>query len=136
MKKHVFLIDDDTEEMKFFVAALKEMGDSYKCTYASSGAHALKMLQYLTPETIFINYNISAMNALELTEAIRKKNELKSIPVFLYFTQIDAVSREKALTMGATDCIKRPDNNVSMTRLLKSVIETQADFFSLNSSNT
>ena len=135
MKKHIFLVDDDTEEMRFFVAALKELGDAYKCTYASTGAHALKMLKYLTPEIIFINYNMSEMNGLELTGEIRKMNELKHTPVFLYFTYIDTDSRQKALTMGPTHCIKKPAHIVSITEVLKEVFEPEAVAISLNLPN-
>lgn len=136
MKKHIFLIDDDTEEMRCFVAALKELGDAYKCTYASTGSHALKMLKYLTPETIFINYNMSEMNGLELTEEIRQLNELKNTPVFLYFTHIDADSWQKVLTMGPTHCIKKPADTIGITRVLKSVFEPEASVVSFDLSST
>jgi CheY-like chemotaxis protein len=67
MKTHIFLIDDDINEMKIFVDALKEVTGAFKCTYASNGIHALKMLLYLKPEAIFVDYNMPVMNGLELT---------------------------------------------------------------------
>lgn len=127
MKKHIFLVDDDIEEMKIFVAALKDMGDAYKCTYAATGDHALKMLQYLTPETIFINYHLTAMNGLELTKEIRKNAALQHTPVFLYFTELDADSRAQALALGQTHLVEKPDTINGVTMVLKNVFESQTE---------
>lgn len=122
MKTHVFLVNDDIEEMRFFMSALNEMGDDYKCTYASSGAHALKMLQYLRPEKIFIKYNMPEMNGLEITEAVRKNKEMLHTPVFLFFSQTDPHSTQE-LTLSDTHCIKKPENKMDMLTVLKSAFE-------------
>lgn len=126
MKTHVFLIDDDIEEMRFFVSALNEMGDSFKCTYASNGAHALKMLQYLRPQKIFIKYNLPEMNGLEITEAVRKNKELQNIPVFLFLSQTDCSLTQKALALGQTHCIVKPAGKMDMLSILKSVFDSPA----------
>src|SRR5687767_7458251 len=88
MKTHIFLIDDDVDEMKIFMDALKEVIGAFKCTYASNGIHALKMLLYLKPEAIFVDYNMPVMNGLELAEELKKNEELKNIPVYLYSTHL------------------------------------------------
>jgi CheY-like chemotaxis protein len=62
VRTHILLIDDDIDEMKTSVEALKEVVEHLKCTYASNGIHALKMLFYLKPEAIFVDYNMPAMN--------------------------------------------------------------------------
>ncbi|HTH30001.1 MAG TPA: response regulator [Lacibacter sp.] len=126
MKTHVFLIDDDIEEMRFFVKVLNEMGDSFKCTYASNGAHALKMLQYLRPEKIFIKYNLPLMNGLEVIEELRKLKDLEPIPVFLFSSHIDQKSRQRALALGITLCMDKPDSKIDLETVLKNVFESPA----------
>ena len=88
MKTYILLIDDDIEEMKIFVKALKEVIPHFKCTYASNGVHALQMLNYLKPEAIFIDYNRPAVNGLEFIEEVKKSRELQYIPLFLYSRHI------------------------------------------------
>ena len=124
MKTHIFLIDDDIVEMKLFVAALQELGDTFKCTYASNGIHALKILQYLRPEMIFINYDMPVMNGLEFTEEIRKNKAFEYTPVFLYCSDLDPQAREKLLTLGATLCIKKPLSQTRMLSVLKKHFST------------
>src|SRR5688572_29798714 len=107
MKTHIFLIDDDVDEMKLFVEAMKEVIDAFKCTHASSGAQALKMLLYLRPEIIFIDYNIPPMNGLELVEELKKNKELKDTPLFLYSTHISLNILQKAHDLGIAQCIEK-----------------------------
>ena len=126
MKTHIFLVDDDVEEMRFFVKALNEMGDKFKCTYASNGAHAIKMLRYLRPQKIFIKYNMPEMNGLELTEELRKTKELEDIPVFLFSSQLDQSLRQKAKALNVTLCMDKPNSKIDIVTILKSVFESPA----------
>ena len=126
MKTHIFLVDDDIEEMRFFVKALNEMGDKFKCTYASNGAHAIKMLHYLRPEKIFIKYNMPEMNGLGETEELRNTKELKDIPVFLFSSQLDTSSRQRAKALNITLCMDKPNSKIDISTVLKSVFESPA----------
>ena len=121
MRTHVFLIDDDIDEMKNFVEALKEVIGLFKCTYASNGIHALKMLVYLKPEIIFIDYQMPAMNGLQVAEEIKKIKELQHIPLFLYSTQITDGLKSKAAEAGIMDCIEKLCNMEKLVATLKGV---------------
>ncbi len=119
MKTHILLIDDDIDEMKTFVEALKEVVEPFKCTYASNGIHALKMLFYLRPEAIFVDYNMPAMNGLEFIEEIKKNEQLRYIPVFLYSRHINADTKEKAEEMGIAGCMEKPASIEGLVKALK-----------------
>lgn len=121
MKTHIFLVDDDIDEMKIFVDALKEVIGSCKCTYASNGIHALKILLYLRPEAIFVDYNMPVMNGLELIGEIKKNVELESIPVFLYSTHINPVVMQKARDLGIHGCLEKPCSMAEMVAALKNI---------------
>lgn len=137
MKTHIFLIDDDIDEMKIFVEAMKEVIDAFKCTYASNGAQALKMLLYLRPEIIFIDYNMPLMNGLELAEELKKNKELKDIPLFLYSTHISLNILQKSRDLGIAQCIEKPCTMSGMIQALKSIFTGEGKFnLSLSGSNS
>lgn len=123
MRTHVFLIDDDIDEMKHFVEALKQVIGLFKCTYASNGVHALKMLNYLRPEIIFVDYHMPAMNGLQVVEEIKKNKELQNIPIFLYSTLVNDGMRQKAAEIGINDCVEKPCSMEKLVSTLKSLLE-------------
>ena len=123
MKTHILLIDGDIDEMKSFVEALKEVVEPFKCTYASNGIHALKMLFYLRPEAIFVDYNLPAMNGLEFIGEIKKNDQLRHIPVFLYSKHISPATKSKADEMGITGCMEKPANIEGLVKALKALFK-------------
>jgi two-component system chemotaxis response regulator CheY len=121
MKTHIFLVDNDMDEMKIFVEALTEVVGSFKCTYASNGIHALKMLFYLKPEAIFIDYNMPVMNGLQLIAELKKNENLGHIPVLLYATHVNAAIRQKAGDLGVRACLQKPCTMGEMVTALKNI---------------
>ena len=119
MKTHILLIDDDINEMKTFVKALPEVVAPFTCTYASNGIHALKMLFYLRPGAIFVDYNMPVMNGLEFIEEIKKNEQLRCIPVFLYSRHISRDTIEKAEKMGTAGCMEKPATIEGLVKALK-----------------
>lgn len=122
MKTHILLIDDDIDEMKTFVEALKEVVGAFKCTYAANGIHALKMLLYLRPEAIFAACNMPAMDGLQVAEEVKKINHLQDIPFFLYAPNFNTATREKALQLGVSGCLEKPSTTSALSTLLKRVL--------------
>ena len=101
MKTHVCLIDDDPDELDIFMDALNRMDMPCKCTSAESGEHALQMLGYLSPDFIFLDMNMPRMSGLECLVEIRKMHQFDKIPVILYSTGMNDITRARALALGA-----------------------------------
>ncbi len=107
-KTHVLLIDDDLDELAFFLMAMDEMPDIFKCTYVSSGHEALKLLDEIRPDFIFIDMNMPRWNGLECIKAIKKNKEYDYIPLILYSTSIDEKLEQEAHTLGVVKCLRKP----------------------------
>jgi CheY-like chemotaxis protein len=122
MKKHVLLVDDDKDELFLFNEALKEVPGSFKCTYASSGAQALEMLNYIQPDYIFIDYNLPVMDGVSILTEIRKDKKMSDIPVFLYSSSLSKDINSTAIFLGASGCIRKPNSIGMMTMVLKSIL--------------
>jgi len=123
MKKHIFIIDDDEDELVFFTEAIKALNVPHKCTWAKNGEQALQQLPYLKPDMIFIDYNMPLMNGLECIKAIRAIPYLHSVPIILHSNKMDSDLRYKGLKLGATACVSKQDSLHKLIRFLQSFFQ-------------
>ena len=107
MKKHIFLVEDDKDDMLFFMEILQQLRVSTKCTWAQSGEQALQQLAYLSPDLIILDFCMPGMNGLECLEAIRSSPRLQAIPVVMYSSIFSDKVRQKALALGASACLEK-----------------------------
>jgi CheY-like chemotaxis protein len=115
MKKHFFVIDDDVEDVQLITAALDCMNADCKCTWARSGEQAVKQLQYLKPDVIFVDYNMYGMNGIQCLQAIKDLPNCKQVPVILHSSNMTEQLRMQGLQLGAYACLEKPD---SLDRLM------------------
>jgi CheY-like chemotaxis protein len=128
MKKHSFLVEDDRDDMLFFMEILEQLPNSNKCTWAQSGEQALQQLMYLSPDVIVLDFSLPGMNGLECLEAIRSSRRLQDVPVVIYSSGVTKEIRHKALALGASAVLEKAVSiqEVSgiLTLLLGSITET------------
>jgi len=131
MKKHILLVDDDADELKIFLDALRQLpGDLFKCTYANNAAHALEMLKYLTPDFIFVDFNIPKINGLEFISEMKKNESLKLSHIFIYSTHISEKLSQEAQAIGASGCIAKTNTIDKLVAELKEILtgEVMTDY--------
>jgi CheY-like chemotaxis protein len=126
MKRHIFLIDDDEDDVSFFLAAMGDADDSFKCTWARSGEHALKQLIYLTPDIIFLDINMPGMNGLECLAEIRKIPCLQAVPVILHSSGFNASYKQKGMELGAYACLEKPDTSAALAEIFANLVPGKA----------
>lgn len=131
MKIHVLLIDEHISEIKMFTSALNNVLSSYKCTPALSAKQAIEMLKYLTPDFIFANVNLPAINGLELLEKIKKTEKLQGIPFILYSAHIDKQTIQKAIKLGAVCCFEKPSGMTELIERLQKIINHSLNILSV-----
>jgi len=107
-KHHILLIDDDLDEFEFFIMALENMPDSFKCTYAAGAKEALKLLNTDVPDIIFLDMNMPLLNGWECLEQIKKIDSCRQVPVIFYSTYMDKSIEKKAKEAGIYQCMKKP----------------------------
>jgi DNA-binding response OmpR family regulator len=88
--------------------ALNAMKANFKCTWAKSGEQALKQLQYLKPDVIFVDYNMDGMDGIQCLQAIRGLPNCIHVPVILHSSCMSEQIRSKGLQLGAYQCLQKP----------------------------
>ncbi|OQP62244.1 response regulator [Niastella populi] len=119
MKKHIFVIDDDEDEIQLISAALNKLKADCKCTWAKSGEQALEQLQYLKPDVIFVDYNMGGMNGIECLQAIRKLPGCSHVPVILHSSLMTDQICSKALRLGANQCLQKTNSFDKLMMILR-----------------
>jgi DNA-binding response OmpR family regulator len=113
MTKEILLIDDDLDELEVFADAIASIDKNIKCSQVKSQAEAMDYLKYSTPSFIFIDFNMPATNGLDCLMELRKLSKLENTGIILYSNHISEQMQFKAMNLGATGCMKKP-NTISV----------------------
>jgi len=125
MKKRVLLIDEDKDQLISFLEILKHCQGPFKCTQATSGKQAMELLQHTVPDIIFINYELSEINALQVVSAIRFQSRLKETKVYLYSDTITDDNSKMARMLGATGCIEMSTEQSDLIHKFKAIFSPE-----------
>jgi CheY-like chemotaxis protein len=127
MKQRILFIDNDKDELVFFLDALLLVphDDGFKCTYAGNTIQACEMLKLLVPDFIFVNFNMPTMNGLEFIAFTTSQPQLKNTKLFLYSPSINKQMNRLAAHLGA-NCIKKPDTINELAINLSEFLTTDA----------
>lgn len=125
MYKNILLIDDDYDDQEIFVMALEEISDSVKCIALTDAQNALELLEKkeLTPDVIFLDLNMPVMNGQQFLVEIKKKEELKKIPIIIFSTSFHQATIELTKLLGAKDFITKPSNLPDLIEILTPLIK-------------
>lgn len=116
------IIDDDKDELEIFIEALESIPAKYNCTYAESPEEAMRILNNVSPDFIFIDYNMPRTNGLECLQAIKKLEQLRNTPLIIYSNSINEETRKNAFHLGAANCIVKPPSIGILTNMLKDIL--------------
>ena len=103
--KHVLVIDDDANNLKFVEGILKPY---YNVTLLISGAQILKFLLENKPDLILLDINMPDINVYETLAKIRENPELANIPVIFLTDLSDSKSKLIDIELGVVDVIVQP----------------------------
>ena len=124
MTREILLIDDDEDELEVFAGALYSFDKTIQCTQAKNLKEALDFLRYNSPFYIFIDFNMPKMNGLECLSEIRKLSKHDQSRIVLYSNYISKEMNEKAIALGAYNCIKKPSMINILAKNLKEILKS------------
>lgn len=130
MKKNLklLIVDDDADDRKFFMEAVREINDTIECAVAKDGLQALEVLNNTTialPDFIFLDLRMPRYNGKRCLMEIKAVERLKAIPVIIYTTSTEVKEAGELKELGAAHFISKPHSPEEVYYILSVVLEEQ-----------
>ncbi len=106
--RKILVVDDDDMNLKMAEFILKKDMKDIEVILAESGLKAIDALQRGKVDLVLLDFQMPVMNGLKTLELIRKREDLKDIPVIFLTASSDRDTVMKAGLMGVSDYIKKP----------------------------
>jgi CheY-like chemotaxis protein len=121
--QNILQIDDDCDDCSFFLEAVEEVSTA---TYTAIH-NPVQALQKLTdkeirPDLIFLDINMPIMNGLEVLQEIKKKENIKNIPVIIFSTFIPLEVKNRMNDLGIMDYFIKPNDFNALKKILCKLI--------------
>ena len=110
MQKTILLVDDDEEEFYIIKLALDMAEVNYDCVWANGLEQAIHLVKDLQPDFVFIDINMPRYNGICCLEHLKEVKQLQHSVFVMYSTYFSDEDHEKALQLGASHCIHKPEN--------------------------
>lgn len=126
--RKILLVDDDEDDRKYFMDALKEIDETIECVTAKDGEQALNYLanaDHSLPDYIFLDLRMPKVNGRRCLIEIKADERLQHIPVIIYTTSGDVAESEELQGKGAVRFITKPGDPGEIFYVLSLVLEEQ-----------
>ncbi|PCK07677.1 MAG: hypothetical protein COA42_13125 [Alteromonadaceae bacterium] len=137
-KATVLLVEDSRADQITVERALEDGQVNCDLLIADNGSNALKMLRgeapysdrerYPSPDLILLDINMPVMDGRETLKAIRKDEQLHTIPVIMLTTSNNDQDVEQSYNMGANAFVTKP---VCQQDFVKAVVQMEQFWFEL-----
>ena len=112
----ILIADDEPHMLKFIEFTLRK--GNFEILKANDGAQALEVAEEQKPNVIVMDVLMSGMDGVTALKELKKKPELKMIPVILLTARGHTLDPEEARKAGASCYLTKP---FSPTELLRQV---------------
>ncbi|WP_158971971.1 two-component system response regulator [Paraglaciecola sp. L3A3] len=104
-EQSVLIVDDEPTNLRVLNQILNQ---SYKLTFAKSGADALRLVEKDRPDLILLDVMMPEMTGYQVCEILKKNDNFKAIPIIFVTALNDTDDEAKGLNLGAVDYIAKP----------------------------
>ncbi len=105
--RKILVVDDNRDNRDILTFRLQLMG-GFEILVASNGKEALEVASRARPDLILMDLRMPVMDGYEATQALRRTEWGKNIPIIAVTAGLTEEHREKALSVGCSDFISKP----------------------------
>ncbi|MCC6522328.1 MAG: chemotaxis-specific protein-glutamate methyltransferase CheB, partial [Polyangiaceae bacterium] len=109
MPLKVLVVDDSSVIRRALAAVIESAPELTLVGTATNGRAGLEAIQRLEPDLVVLDVEMPEMNGLEVLEAMRRLRNRPYVFMFSSHTEHGTAMALKALSLGAIDCIPKPD---------------------------
>lgn len=125
--QNILLVDDDRDDSELLKEAISEVTPSVAIHIVSSGGEALKLLETLVPDFIFLDINMPGQDGFECLQLIRKRSSFDKLPIAIYSTSGSESQIRKAYNHAANMYIRKPSTFSAIREVIEKVIDLDLD---------
>ena len=123
-QRKVVIIEDEPHLQEELAAALVEGGFLVKNAY--DGEKGLEMVLAEKPDLVLLDLIMPKKDGFKVLEAIKSNSEIKNIPVIILSNLETTENVERAIRLGATSYLVKPNYDVShITKKVKDIIGSE-----------
>ena len=116
----ILVTDDSKIARKMVVKTLQDlMQDKIEIHEAQNGLEALDLYKQISPNIVFLDLTMPIMDGFEALEKIKEFD--KNAKIVIISADIQKLSMEKALNLGAFNFIKKPIDSSKMEQILNKI---------------
>ena len=128
--RRILLVDDDADDRKYFLEAVKEIDPTIEVSTAKDGKQALAILALdngTLPHYIFLDLRMPKVNGKQFLVEVKMSERLKGIPVIIYTTSREVEETNEMLSVGAVHFVSKPSDPEEIYYILSQVLEGKWD---------
>ena len=116
----ILVTDDSKMARKMVIKTLSEiLGDDFEIYEAQNGQEALDLYKQITPNIAFLDLTMPIMDGFEALEKIKEFDS--NAKVVIISADIQKLSMDKALQLGAYNFIKKPIDTSKMQQIIDKI---------------
>lgn len=116
----VLITDDSKMARKMLIKTLNEsITEEIEIFEAQNGLEALETYKQISPNLVFLDLTMPVMDGFEALEKIKKFD--KNTKVVILSADIQKLSVEKVLALGAFNFIKKPIDSTKMQQIINKI---------------
>jgi DNA-binding response OmpR family regulator len=128
MHPSILIVEDDVDDVSFLQEGFNEI-NFHNVVFYNEALSAIKYLNSIEddqlPDLIVTDFNLPALNGLELVRFLKRHVRFSGVPVVVFSTSISAADRHNFINEGVADILIKPavyDEFKSISRIFKNIV--------------
>lgn len=105
-RKTVLVIEDEAE-VRHIISRILEL-EGYRVLQAEDGDEGLRLAKENGIALVLLDLRLPRLDGWSVLQELKSESAVSAIPVVLTTAEDDASQRDRALSMGAADCLPKP----------------------------